>query len=646
MKKSVWCILLLGWLLGAAAKPKANPVLRVDTLQVLHQDAEGRAEQRLRLHFRYSGDTLWEGFLHLGNWSYLEAIWVGADTLRTGRFVPLLDRPCVRPMYGIPLRLMPHSERVLEVRMQEQMGFYAHPADDEGVLILEGEADRQTARMLFYQGIFLGIILVMGLYNLFIFSVVRDKSFLYYVISIFGVGHYFMFYYGFSLEIFWPHLPVWDAYSFAFVVPLTRMSWIAFTQQYLNIRETLPRWQPVLYGLMGLYALPMVLGLISWQGYADFTALTVSLIAILGIVVLTAMIILGVLAWQAGYKPARYFLIANIFFSVGSILFIFRETGWLPDTFLTRYASQVGVIVQVTLFSLGLGNRLNQTRRALSQKTLEAERLAREKEIEKKQRIQAQKASLEQQVAQRTADLNQAIEQLRDLNQLKDHLFSVISHDLRTPLTSLSSLLNLLTRFSDQLTEDEKKELAQDTEKTLKNVLYLLDNLLHWASSQMNTLSFVPSAVQLRPCVEEVIQLFEPQIKDKQLEIVLGVPAQVWLRADAQMLATILRNLCLNAIKFTPKGGRIIIRSQVVGDRVHVTVQDTGVGMSAAQQDKLFSPQAHMSTTGTQNEQGTGLGLLLCKAFVDKHQGQISISSQPGEGTAVHFVLPAYEDVS
>lgn len=588
-------------------------------------------------------------YLYAGNWSTYDVFRRKGGIWRpqsAGRFTPMPERPTSRPLRAVPLRLAVGEAEIVWVRLREAMNFYDHPTFTLR-LIPEATARRDTESLLLYQGIFLGIILVMGLYNLFIFFIVRDRSFLYYVLSIFGIGAYFMFYYGFLLEHFWPNAPCWNAYSFALIVPFTRVSWIAFTRTYLNVPQTLPRWEPVLRGLVVLYLIPVVLGAVSWLGGYDLTDLTVSLIATLGIFVLSAMLVLGGLAWREGYRPARYFLIANIFFSIGSILFIFRETGLLPDTGLTRYASQVGVIVQAVLFSLGLANRLNETRRALATKTLEAERLAREKEREKKRLIESQNASLELEVAQRTTDLKEkteelelAVSQLRDLNRLKDHLFSVISHDLRTPLTSLSSLLNLLTRFSDKLSEKEKQELTANTQQTLKNVLHLLENLLHWAGSQMNTLSFSPEPVRLAALSEEALALFMPQIRQKKLTAVVSVSPNLQIRADRQMLASVLRNLILNAIKFTASGGRIEIRARQEGNSIVIAVQDSGVGIPPDKIDKLFSPTEHLSTAGTQSEQGTGLGLMLCKSFVERHGGRLSVASQVGTGTTIRCHLP------
>lgn len=579
-----------------------------------------------------------EVYLKSGNWAHINLYSEEDGRLivrRAGRFTPLSERVKFRPLRAIPLRIRANDTLTFVLHLREEMNFYDHQQFDIQ-LVPRVEAQQETENMLLYQGIFLGVILVMALYNLSIFFAVRDSSFLYYVLSILGLGLYFMFYYGFSLELLWPAFPLFNAYSFALIVPLTRVSWIVFTQKYLSVSQTLPGWQPVLHWLMALYILPIGMGLLSWQTSIDLTDLTVSLIALLGIVVLSTMLILGVLAWRANYRPARYFVLANLFFSLGSILFIFRETGWLPDNALTRYASQVGVIIQVVLFSLGLGNRLNDARNALV-----------EKELEKKRLIESQNALLELEVAQRTTDLKEkteelelAVVQLRQLNRLKDHLFSVISHDLRTPLTSLSSLLHLLTRFSDRLSAEEKQELVANTQKTLKNVLHLLENLLNWARSQMNTMSFSPEPIQLAGLSEEALELFSPQIKQKKLTALIHVSPRLEVEADRQMLASVLRNLILNAIKFTPQGGRIEVRASQEGQSITVGVRDSGVGISPEKQAKLFSPAEHVSTTGTRNEQGTGLGLLLCKEFVEKHGGTIQVISQPEEGTEVRFTIP------
>lgn len=598
-------------------------------------------------------------FLDVGNWAIIDVFESFPKSqqpdLQLGRFRPIPPDFIGKHDSQIPIHLSSKEHKVIYIHLQEKMNFYEHSQ-----LNLSWESEEKVRQnqenRLFYQGIFLGIILVMGLYNLLIYTAVKDSSFLLYVISLLGIGSYFMFYYDFSLQFIWKTSPIWNAYSFAFIVPLTRISWILFTQKYLNLSQTLPNWNKWLYLLLVIYFLPLILGFVSWQTTWDLSYITVQIIAILGIIVLSMMVLVGILLWQQGYQPARYFVIANLIFSIGSILFIFRETGYLPDTPLTRYASQVGVALQAVLFSLGLGNRLNEMRKALVQKALETERLEKEKERERKQLIENQKIDLENQVVQRTTDLQEKTKELeqafiklqeseKDLrvsNELKDKLFSVISHDLRSPLTSLNSLLNILTHHREMLTPEEEAELSYTTQQNLKNVSYLLDNLLSWARRQMNTLSYQPEELYLTKIIDEILALLEPTCQYKSIHIRVEIAENYTVIADKDMLALILRNLLWNAVKFTQQNGEVSINAEKLSDeKLKIEVRDTGVGMSAEKIQKIQSPHSlKISTLGTNQEQGVGLGLLLCQDFLSQHQEKLNIESQVGKGTKISFELP------
>jgi signal transduction histidine kinase len=494
----------------------------------------------------------------------------------------------------------------------------------------------------------------MALYNLVIYFSIKDVSFLYYVLSLLGIGLYFMFYYGFALELLWQNAPYWNAHCFAVIVPSTRIFWILFTQSYLHLPEILPQWNKILNYLIILYLVPFFSGLFNYFTGYDTSSFTVAWIGVVGVMVLSMMILMGILSYRKGYQPALYFLIANMFFSFGSIMFILREAGFLTDTFVTRYSVQIGVIIQVVLFSLGLANRLNQAQKAVIQKDLEKANLEREKEIEKKQLIENQRLQLENEVKERTADLQEKTEELEitvqklqeseqnllELNHIKDKFFSIISHDLRSPMATLNSFLNILVNFSDNFSPAELQNLARRTQKSVGGLTELLDNLLQWARSQMNHIQFEPQKVNLYHLVQSTANLLATSIEEKQIDLKIEIPEDLSVFADQNMLSFVFRNLLINAFKFTPSQGKVMVSAKAVDNQLVVSVSDNGVGISPENLTKIFLVQQHFSTRGTENEKGIGLGLLLCKEFIEKHQGKIWVESKEGKGTTFTFILP------
>lgn len=231
-------------------------------------------------------------------------------------------------------------------------------------------------------------------------------------------------------------------------------------------------------------------------------------------------------------------------------------------------------------------------------------------------------------------------QQLQELNATKDKFFSIISHDLKGPLNSLTSFSNLLINYYDSLSREEVQMLAKDFDKSVKNLFTLLENLLEWSRSQTGNIEFTPEPFNLSAVLRDNKLLLEGQAQNKKITLSQDIPDNIIVSAHKQSINTVIRNLISNAIKFTPEGGMILSRIQHEGDMVVVSVSDTGVGMSQAIIDKLFRIDTKHSTKGTADEKGTGLGLILCKEFVEKNGGHIRVQSEPGKGSVFSFSLP------
>lgn len=230
---------------------------------------------------------------------------------------------------------------------------------------------------------------------------------------------------------------------------------------------------------------------------------------------------------------------------------------------------------------------------------------------------------------------------LQELNHTKDKFFSIISHDLRGPLNSLTSFSHLLIEHTDSMSKEEIQLLAKDLNKSVKNLFSLLENLLEWSRSQTGNIDFSAGVFDLSQLVESTKDLLNAQAKSKNIAIKLQVPADCPVRLHKQSVNTVLRNLVSNAIKFTPEGGQIDVTLEKSDHAVSISVIDNGVGMSPEVLDRLFRIDAKHSTKGTANEKGTGLGLILCREFIEKNGGKISVASQPGKGSVFTFSFPA-----
>lgn len=223
----------------------------------------------------------------------------------------------------------------------------------------------------------------------------------------------------------------------------------------------------------------------------------------------------------------------------------------------------------------------------------------------------------------------------------RDKLYSVIAHDLRSPMGSIKMVLNMLIlNLPSEKIGAEMYELLTMANQTTEDVFSLLDNLLKWTKSQIGKLNVVYQDVDLVEVTDGVIEIFSMVASLKKIRIREMKPEKMMVNADIDMLKTVVRNLLSNAIKFSKENSEVLVKMEEVDGMVVVSVQDHGCGISEEGQKKLLHTDTHFSTFGTNNEEGSGLGLLLCKDFVVKNGGKLWFTSKEGEGSIFSFSIP------
>lgn len=245
-------------------------------------------------------------------------------------------------------------------------------------------------------------------------------------------------------------------------------------------------------------------------------------------------------------------------------------------------------------------------------------------------------------------------EELRKTIAGRDKLYSVIAHDLRSPMASIKMLCNTIMMSIDQQTVPaDVFEMLEMTNRTAEEVFSLLDNLLKWTKSQLGKLSNVPQTIDMVGLIDGVIEVFKPIAGSKSISLKLDSAVEsVHVTVDIEMIKSVVRNLISNAIKFSHKDTTVVIRVKVqdVEDEnkteegnnkeVLVTVSDSGCGIKKEDQEKLLNEATHFTTFGTDSEEGSGLGLLLCKDFVSKNHGRLWFTSEEGVGSNFNFTIP------
>jgi signal transduction histidine kinase len=343
------------------------------------------------------------------------------------------------------------------------------------------------------------------------------------------------------------------------------------------------------------------------------------------VVVISAMVLLNSLSILQPFRSEFYFfaLAAITFiifdnFKVIVPIFFLQALGflWVSNTILEKYptisGAQSGLVLRVILFFSTFFFVLFFMKRETNRYREEIE--------EKNSELSAERDELEKQ------------------NFTKDKIFSIISHDLRSPMASLHALLSLLS--NKYVSEEEFKHAAHGLEGQVEQLRFSLDELLMWSKSQLKGINPQPQILQLRPVIKDVLAANIHTAKRKKLTLTTNVSEDLVAYCDYNMISSVISNLVTNAVKFTKEGGSVTVMGERNNEYSSIIVEDNGVGILSSDLEKILNPYSHFTTRGTNNEKGTGLGLLMCNEFVEKNNGKLIIQSQPGNGSRFTVQLP------
>lgn len=233
--------------------------------------------------------------------------------------------------------------------------------------------------------------------------------------------------------------------------------------------------------------------------------------------------------------------------------------------------------------------------------------------------------------------LSDSYKNIKKLNVTKNKLFSIIAHDLKSPIYTMKLLLDMV--LHKQLPEEKKGEILKGVNLTAGSTFSLLENLLSWANSKLNKIAFYPVVFPFKGLINEIYGLLRLNAENKQIELNLDFNSEIEIYGDRNMISTVIRNLLSNAIKFNYENTKISCSAIDKGDFIELVVQDNGVGISTENIDKIQSNNNFYSTFGTKKETGSGIGIEICKEFIEKHNSKLKIESKLGEGSMFSFVL-------
>jgi signal transduction histidine kinase len=230
--------------------------------------------------------------------------------------------------------------------------------------------------------------------------------------------------------------------------------------------------------------------------------------------------------------------------------------------------------------------------------------------------------------------------ELHKLNHTKNKIFSVMAHDLRTPLNSIQGFSYLLIEGGSSISEKDSKTYIRQINDSTKKINALLEDILAWGRLQSGQINFNPKKQKISTLIQEVVDLLSGNAALKSIAVNVSIDDSLELMMDKNMILTVVRNLVSNAIKFTNKNGNIFIKTTVQQSKLYVAIMDTGIGMNESRLENLFASQFMESKNGTMNESGSGLGLVVCQEYVNLHKGKIWAKSKLGEGSVFTFTIP------
>ncbi|GCC52499.1 hypothetical protein SanaruYs_27360 [Chryseotalea sanaruensis] len=475
-----------------------------------------------------------------------------------------------------------------------------------------------TFHMQMINGLFFGAVLIMMLYQFFLYLSTRDKLALYYAIALITMANIVSLFQGYGFLYLYPEKPFLNDWFAMFSGPALVTATTILTRAFLNLRKISRNLDNLLLSIMIMNLFAALLMVIF------FRQLSYGIHHVFIIIHCIVELISAAYCLYKKYRPARFYLIAWFAILSATVLFTLSNLGIVPGYFSTNYSGlMIGFILQMLFISFALGDRIN---------LLEKE-YKRSKELENER--------LENEVQIRTEEIQQKSERLEEVNRVKDKLFSVVSHDIKGPLGSLQLALALVK--SGTVSQEEFKKISASLEVRFNETTEFVENLLQWATLQLKGNVFDPKPVDLSAIARETIRLLEPELAMKQIQLIMELQSLLQVHTDLNMMRSVLRNLLTNAIKFTDAGGVISLRSAEASEKEIVfSVADNGTGIPEENREKLFT-LGTISTQGTEAEKGTGLGLMLCREFIEKSGGRIWFESAKGKGTTFFFTLPIYQ---
>lgn len=565
---------------------------------------------KVDLHYVASADALprqWLLELAYPPMDHIELYLPGSDgefrlAQRTGDALPYDSRQIRQNNYLFELPLQPGQSTTAYLRLHSQGSLQAPLALWSAEAYMEDQPTR-----LYVLGMIYGVLLVMAVYNLFIYLSVRDVSYLYYILYIASFGLYQVSVNGAGVAYFWPDSPWWANAATPLFIGAAGLFGCQFARHFLQLGKISRGLDRLLQFLMLGGVLVMVLSVSMRYGIA------LRMATVLALLFTVSIFAAGLYAWVRGLRVARWFIIAWTAFLLGGLVNTLMVLGYLPNLFITMYSSQLGSALEVALLSLALADRIN---------------------------------SMREQQAQTLRDTGQALEQMNQQlarsNHLKDEFLATVTHELRTPMNGVIGSLELMHTLPMSA---EMAQYHRTAVGSAQDMMDMVDDILTLTELQAGRMRPQAMPFSLRRTLQDLRAGYAGTALGKGLYLSLDIPAELpdELLGDAQKVARCLGCLVDNGLKFTHQGGVMVqVRGRRLGPdslALSFTISDSGIGFDDLDQAILYQRFFQVDGSMTRRYGGLGIGLSICRQLAELLGGKLSHESTRGLGSRFELTL-------
>ena len=537
----------------------------------------------------------------------------GYTVIQTGDHLPFEQRPVQHHDFLFPIIVEAGESLPLYLQIKSRAAVITP------LMLWENDAFNHHDRAIaYYFGAFLGILVIMFIYNLILFFNLRDLNYLYYVLFIASVALVFSTSKGLTYMYLMPDNPLLTEKIQIAGLSFFQLSGILFAKNFFETHRRLPRFNRLFLFLIAGHSLIILLAL----GLTDIIPLAnISLT----MVQLNAVILLatGLQAWRQGNRTARYYLVAWSLSVLGVVVTALILLGVLNYSLFLYNATFIGVLLDVAFLSFALSDRINLLRTEKDQARLQVTETLRKA-----------KQELESKVAERTADLIAAKEAADHSSRVKTKFLSNMSHELRTPLNGILGFAQLLETDNRPALSAVQQENVDHIMTSGTHLLSLITDVLDLSRIESGKLSVTLGSVELRSVLDHSLQLVAGLARKQEVVLEDRTPARDFcsVTADTTRLTQVLLNILTNAIKYNYRGGRVVVSATLKQAGVEISINDAGPGIAKEQIDRIFDPFERIDSD-RRGIEGTGIGLTISKHLMTLMNGSIGVSSIPGEGT-------------